>query len=414
MAITVKNGKKALAIVAAAGLLAALAACSGDSNPDATGGDGDSILVGVITNTGSALSNYPDIQVGAQAAVAAINDDGGINGKTLQMEFCNTRGDTNQAATCGRVMEEKGVVAVVGQASAYAAATLPITEAAGIPDIGILPLGEQETWTSEFSNPMSAGHPGNTAAGALGAAELGLKSFVVICVDSPGGNAGAQIGEDTAKGAGLEVKDRIRIPTTGVTDYTPYIQQAENSKADAVYIVHGPVVVSALLKARKAIGSDVQVFVSGFTLGQSEAAAIPDVAGDAIEVAPLPSIDDDANETVTQYKAELDAAGVPDTKELRRLAGLNAWLAMHAAAETFRGIDGDVTKESVVEALKAQEPIELAGGVVFDSASLGSPDLGSTYPRVPKVPVYFYTFKDGKMLPADGLESVDDAFQYLR
>jgi ABC-type branched-subunit amino acid transport system substrate-binding protein len=404
----------AFAVLAVSSLLA-LTACSNASGGGGSAGvsEGGPIKIGVVTNVGSALSNYPDIQVGVQAAVHAVNEDGGINGRELELVFCNTRGDVNQAATCGREMVDDGVVAIVGQASAFAATTQPVTFAAGIPEIGNLPLGEVETWTSEFSNPLSAGHPGNTAATMFAAKQMGLESVVIANVDIPGGNGGADIGEVAAKGVGLDVKERIRIPSTGVADYTPFVQRAVDSGADALYVLHGPVAFVAMVKAADAIGADIQVLGSGFTLGQSEAANLGALAERVILASPLPSVDDLDNEVVARYHEELDADGVPMTLELRRIAGLNGWLAAHAAAEVLRTIDGEVTRESVVEALKTTEPIELGGGIVFDPASLTTDVAADAYPRAPKAPVYFFTYKDGKMVDA-GLEPITDAFEFNR
>src|SRR5690606_29772459 len=105
-----------VASIALAGL--ALTACSsggGEAEGPTTGEftSDETISLRVVTAEGSGFSNYPDAQVGAKAAVDAINAEGGVNGKKIEFSFCNTRADANQSLTCAREAVSDEVDALV-------------------------------------------------------------------------------------------------------------------------------------------------------------------------------------------------------------------------------------------------------------------------------------------------------------
>src|SRR4051794_10278770 len=66
----------------------------------------------VIAPVATPIQNVPDAEAGAQAAAAAINKAGGINGRAIQIEFCNTRSAVNAATQCARQAVSDQVVAV--------------------------------------------------------------------------------------------------------------------------------------------------------------------------------------------------------------------------------------------------------------------------------------------------------------
>lgn len=389
---------RVLALAAVVGLSLALAACGEDSQ--SSGGAPNTIKFGVITAVGSPLTNYPDIEVASRAGVEAINKNGGVNGKQVEFVFCNTRGDANQAVACGRQMDAENVAAVVGRVDVFSAQTLPVLEKAGIPDIGTVSTGADVDFKSPAAYPLTPGNFGAYTALPHGFKEAGAKKMVVVTVDLPIGILQGEFAEKVAKDIGLEVAPMIKVPAQGITDYSPYAQQVKDSGADASIVAIGPAGFQAYVKAADGIGSKAVIGGTAFTFGQSEAAGVGALADKMLVTSPYPSTNDSTVAGVAQYNKELDDAGVKKSISLRRLAGLNAWLSMHAAAKVAGTIEGSVDRASMTAALRKSRDIDLFGLATYSPSELTTDQKTAVFPRFPAVDYHVLTFKDGKMVDA--------------
>ncbi|UAB98864.1 ABC transporter substrate-binding protein [Dactylosporangium vinaceum] len=100
----------------------ALAGCSNDKtqSPAANPGGGGSAAAGnpvkvmlIYDETGSGAA--PELVDGANAGLARVNANGGINGRPLELTVCKTGNDPNTADNCARQAQSLGVAAVVGE-----------------------------------------------------------------------------------------------------------------------------------------------------------------------------------------------------------------------------------------------------------------------------------------------------------
>lgn len=409
--------RKSLVVLVAVTALVALSACSegssSSSGSGSTAASGGTVKIGLMTSVGSGLSNYPDIQAGAESAIKAINTDGGINGKNVELDFCNTQGDANQAMACARQLDSDGVVATAGRIDIFDAQSFPILEAAGIPDIGSSSGGADIDYKSPMSFPLSAGNYGSYTALPYAFKNAGAKSMVVATIDLPVGTVQGGFAQDVAKNVGLDVKPMIKIPASGVTDYSPYVQQVIDSGADSVIVELGPAGFQAYVKAAAALGSKATIGGTAFTFGQSEAAGVGDLANTMLVTAPYPSVDDKTNAGIAQYQKELDANGVENSPSMRRYAGLNAWVAMHAAADVAKTIKGDITRASMVTALQGTTGLDLYGLITYSPSTLTSDLTKNAFGRFPAEPYYVETFKSPTMVDA-GQQPIPDPLSTIR
>lgn len=401
------------AAVPAALITIALVGCGSERTDAAAEGGGAAIKFQVTAAVGSSLTNYPDVEVGAKAASEAINKAGGVNGKQIEVVFCNTRGDANQAARCARQAADGNVDAQVGRVDIFSAQTIPIIESAEIPDIGSVSTGAELDFSSSYTFPIAPGTYGAFLATPHAFKAAGKKSMVVVTADIANGILQAEETSAVGKAIGLDVKPMIKVPTQGVTDYTPYVQQVKDAGVDAVLMQLGPAGGQAFVKAADAIGLEAQIGGSAFSFGQSEGAGLGPLSSRLMVTAPYPSTDDVAIAGIAQYHRELDAAGVAKDPSLRRLAGLNAWLAVHAAAKIAETVEGDVTRESMFEALKTAKDIDLFGLATYSPADLPADATGNKYPRFPKAPYHALTFTGATMVDA-GLAELPDPFGPIR
>lgn len=105
--------KKIVCFVLAAAMALSLAACGNSSNGNASGGD--TIKVGVIANTSGDSSQYGiAVSQGAKLYIKQLNEEGGINGKQIEVVEYDDKGATADAVNAYERMKSGGVTAVIG------------------------------------------------------------------------------------------------------------------------------------------------------------------------------------------------------------------------------------------------------------------------------------------------------------
>lgn len=105
--------KKILCFVLAAAMALSLAACGNGSEGNASGGD--TIKVGVIANTTGDSSQYGiAVSQGAKLYIKQLNEQGGINGKQVEVVEYDDKGATADAVNAYERMKSDGVTAVIG------------------------------------------------------------------------------------------------------------------------------------------------------------------------------------------------------------------------------------------------------------------------------------------------------------
>jgi branched-chain amino acid transport system substrate-binding protein len=392
--------------------LACTSGCAGGGTGGAASGDPGTLTIRTIAAEGTGLTNYPDVDAGAKAAVQAINAAGGVNGKQIAYSFCNTQGEANQAMACARTAAEDGVDAVVGNVDIYTTQSTPILEKAGIPSIGPVPTAEID-YRSPASYPLHAGNYGAFAAGPAAFQASGKKRMAIVRLDFASTAATADMVERVAQAIGMESAGQIVVPAQGVTDYAPYAQQIKDRGADAALVLLGPQGLQGVYKAAAALGVTAQLAGTVFSFGESEAQAIGPSADGIWVFSPYGSPGDTAQPGIARFNAELDASGVaPNDVALRRSAGLNAWLAVHAAADVARTIQGDITAESMTAALGRVEGVDVEGVLKWDPVTLGTAAEGA-FPRFPATSFNVLTFESGRMVPT-GMAPVSDPLAPIR
>src|SRR4051812_23210222 len=134
----------------------------------------------VIAPVATPIQNYPDAQAGAEAAAAAINKKGGIKGRKIQIGFCNTRSNANQAVACARQAVSEKAVAVVTHISTLTNLEIPILQQAKIPSVGLQTNGNAIDWTNPYSYPLVSGSTGAYLTIPFAMKKLNKKRFVIV------------------------------------------------------------------------------------------------------------------------------------------------------------------------------------------------------------------------------------------
>jgi ABC-type branched-subunit amino acid transport system substrate-binding protein len=240
---------------------------------------------------------------------------------------------------------------VLGIFSLFGDAVLPVLEEAGIPYAGNTILS-----ASDSSNPMAFPFDG----GVVGAgAAVGQQMAVAGCA-----NVGA-IGYDNAAstlymswveigaadGGAAWVGD-VRVPA-GNPDYGPAVASIVSQGADCVFVSLPPAEAAKLLGAIAQSGEDLRVGTGVTTIPQQVISAVPAEATEgAILVSSNPTTQDADFPGVQEYIDEMSAAGVAE-EQINGSYGLASYARAQVLFNAMKTIDGDITKESVHEALSS-------------------------------------------------------------
>lgn len=106
--------KKFLCFALAGAMALSLAACGNGSGGQGAAG-GDTIRVGIIANTTGDSSQYGiAVSQGAKLYIKQLNEEGGINGKQIEIVEYDDKGATADAVNAYERLKSDGVTAVIG------------------------------------------------------------------------------------------------------------------------------------------------------------------------------------------------------------------------------------------------------------------------------------------------------------
>ncbi len=281
--------KKMLSLVLPSLLIISLAACSGNTN-DSVGGeksDGGSsnapIVVGhysYLTGPSSLLGQ--NITNGVQVAVDKINEEGGIQGRPIELVTYDEKGSQETAKqVVTKLVEVDKVCAIIAPASsADLKATMSITEEAGIIQIGsgvsasLTNIGAEYT----FRSGINGDYVNSTLVQTM--IDLGVKTFAALVVNSEYGESGMAVVERSVEEAGnaIAMVAKEYYNSTDV-DYSAQIAKLIAASPDAILLY------SNTNEASIAIGQVRSRGYEGYLMGPEGCASseIRNVAGDAAE-----------------------------------------------------------------------------------------------------------------------------------
>ncbi|MEA2717815.1 MAG: branched-chain amino acid transport system substrate-binding protein [Actinomycetota bacterium] len=248
--------------------LAGLSACSGGSGGGGSGGadldgglTGPPIVVGLINQEDAPVGSFPDLRLGAEAAVGHVNADlGGVGGRPIRLASCATRGTAESSQACANKLVGRHPVAVIGGVDLGSAVSLPVLEGAGVPYVGSLPqLGQELTSGGAY---MLAG---GTVADLLGQAQYALdvlhaKRFGALYLDLPGVLATVVRASELVLKARGATDVRLVPAKAEEADFTPALTAATAGKPDVVFVVFPAQACARIMQAAEALSVTAKLF----------------------------------------------------------------------------------------------------------------------------------------------------------
>ncbi len=349
-----------LAVLAAVFLVAA--ACNnGDGNDEAkettttTGPEltGEPIKLFAIYEKSAGIADTT-IPEGSIAAAEAINRDGGIDGRPIEIIECDTQDDPNTAAECGRKAVDEGALAIVGSISTQAAEYTTLLEENKIPQIGVIPATGSD-FVSPSAFPIMGGAPVSIAALTSLLAEEGATNIAMVRPDIAAGSAFKAMADNGLERFGIEIENDVPIPT-GAPDMATYVAAALEGGTDAIFVGLGSQEAQNFVLALRQVDLEIPV-----ALVAADLSKVNDVLGeqaDGILQAPAFYPYTVGNEATKQLVEDLEAAGYDEFGGTRRP---NGYAAVTIFAEIARGLD-EITSAAVFDALNAADEFVIGLG----------------------------------------------------
>lgn len=266
-----------VAVVAAGSVL--VAACSTSSNSGNTGSSsaaakatGSPInIMGSTALTGT-NSPYPSTEGGWKAAVAQINDSGGIDGHPINLQVCDTQGNPNVSQSCAEKAVSSGDVAVVATSNLLSTAQIPTLQKAGIAYVGA-DVSDTLDATSPISFPLaSASYDLNLADGAV-AKMIGCKNVGGVVIQAPNITSVLEKSlKSSTESEGLTYTGTVLAPATQ-TNFTSIVAAVQKQGADCIEPAIDQQQNTALLTAWKQSGSSMKIVDPGIILASLDSIA---------------------------------------------------------------------------------------------------------------------------------------------
>ncbi|MFD7658750.1 ABC transporter substrate-binding protein [Actinosynnema sp. NPDC059797] len=366
---------RALTSLAATAVLtaAALTGC-GDA------GAGDTVKIGAIAGlTGNFIT--AEVAKTAQRVFDDANEAGGVNGKKIEFIVKDDAGNPQRTAQVARELQDAGVVAMAASASFTDCdvndAFYRQSRLSSVMAVAASP----KCFQSPNIAPVNVGPFALMTAVLLHASQkLGAKAVCNFTVVLPGS-------EDAVKAA-LEKWERLsgqRLKVNDMTvqqsgDLTPYLLKAKQAGCDAILFNPAEQLVVPWLQAAKTQGmSDVDFLLLAPAYTDSVAKAVGPLglsvhAGSEFEPFTSDSLANKGwRDTVTRAEAQATAFSQ------------GGYLAAKFTVEVLRSIRGEITRDSVNEALRTMTPIEdpmLGSPFVFGPGDAHAPNQASKIVRL--------------------------------
>ena len=211
--------------------------------------------------TGPAAADGESVLNAAKLAVEKINNEGGINGRPVELVHYDDALDSKQAVSIAQKLTTKdGVVAVVsGSYSGTTRASAKIYQDAKIPMISAYALHPDITRTGNFMFRQSFVGSVEGKAGAKVAVDmLKAKKIAILQVDIDFGKSLAAGFTEKAKQMGAEIIS-VDSFSTGEKEFTPVLTKIKQLNPDLIYIPAYAAECSQIVRQAKELGITAKI-----------------------------------------------------------------------------------------------------------------------------------------------------------
>lgn len=336
---------------------------SGDPLGEPNAAEGEPIKIGLIGTGGDCADCTEGGAVEepvAQATADWANDYlGGIAGRPIELVVCNNDLDPSKATDCANQMIAEDAAAVVLGADST------VTGWQVLHDAGIPVVNFSTTQAAMLADPDSTfvlqGSEALTVEFPIGAAQqIGADKVSIIVIDLP---AATDIYTDEVlqkfADAGLDV-EIIPVPI-GTPDMTPQAQQiVQNNPDGLVNIVGHDAFCIPAINGLQAAGFTGTIATISFCVTDALREAVSSDMVEGILLGASNPVGDESDPSTQQYEAVLDEYG-DDSIARDSSSGFAMFSSVAALAIGTAGLEGEVTPESIIDAMRSMDNEVLPG-----------------------------------------------------
>lgn len=385
MSIAGRSGGRVRRILAAAVVSALLVAMTGCADDDSTTSDdesetdetvaeataedllgpddvaeGEPVRIGLVSDGATAaFDNTDELRAGEATAEYFNQHQAGIGGRPIEIVPCETGGDPAGATDCANQMIEQDVVAVALSQSAVTGVVWETLHAAGVPawftqaSGDELEVDEQSTFVVFNPNATFFGLPAAVAK----AEDVDKLAFVVIdvpqAVEIIEGDGGTLLEE-----AGFEY-EIVRV-AIGTADMTSQMQQVVDSDAGVVQVIGNDAFCIAAFQGLQAVAYEGTITAISQCMTDATREALPGGL-EGINVLSTLAVGATDDPTYQLYQAVMSTYG-DEVGDIDNLTSMGGYAAVASLATALADLSGDITIESVMEAIRAMPESDYPGG----------------------------------------------------
>ncbi|MGI9450726.1 MAG: branched-chain amino acid ABC transporter substrate-binding protein [Geminicoccaceae bacterium] len=319
------------------------------------------ILIGVSAAMSGTYSHYGEITLnGVEAAVDALNANGGLLGEEVDIVVADDFCSGEQATAAAEKLASSEVAVVVGHPCSGGA----------IPASKVYDREELVMIATTASNPRLTDEGGDYIFRIYGRDDhQGVMAGEMLAERWPDGHIailhdGQAYGQGLAKHVEMKLVDLGLAPEIvdqiepGQADYSSVISRFEEAEIDVLYYGGYAVEAGLIIRQMRDVGSDIQL-IGGDGIGYAEFWNIADQAGESVLLTLPPNLrKDPAAVSFLVDAMGLEEAG-PGDRALFALAAVQAWAK---AVE----IAGTTEPASVADSLREAEFDTALGQIGFD------------------------------------------------
>ncbi|WP_343210627.1 ABC transporter substrate-binding protein [Anaerolentibacter hominis] len=327
-------------------------------------GDGGPIYVGLYTSlTGNSAGGGECLEQGIRLAMDKVNEEGGIQGRQLELIVYDDGGTTEGAVKAvTRLLEVDKVDYVIGSfLSPNVLATHSLTEEAKVLQIG---SGTGATWTNIgceylYRATVNGNYIIPTFVSEM--SKMGETSTALLSVESEYGQSGHDTTISELENAGIEVVADVTYQPTD-TDFTGHIAKIMAAKPGSITVYGNGNELALILKQLRQHGYDGYVYTSEGGANAEVLSVAGDAANGLIFAAAyvVPETPEDGTtelirEVLNKFYEKYSAMPYSDVI-------FRGYDQMMLLSEALKKVDDITDREAVKEAFKSLSGISLCAG----------------------------------------------------
>ncbi len=363
-----RSGRARRAPLARSMSLAAVAAVSlagcaqgSSTTTSSTGPTGSPIQVGYANTEGKGALSFPHFTVGVQAALAHINESGGVKGRPIALESCLGDGSPATSLACANTFVQKKAVLVLDGVDVGVDAMLPVLDGAGTTAIAITfqaPKASADPKLVQLSPPLDASIVLPMSLFAKG----GAKTMAFVGTDVPQVHTAFE-GSIKPLAAKLGMQASLVTYNSASPDFAAVAATLTANKTDAAFFSGPDEMCNSFVSAAGSSGYSGQVnmgvcsqFFQKFPAQSRGYRAIGFAyPAKAASAAPAPR-----RAELEQFVADLKKAGHPELVD--DATTLWGYVLMRNAAAMLEKVDGEITPQSVSRTLTSLTDFQMFAG----------------------------------------------------